>query len=648
MKPSVIIALLVGGVVGFAVGNMFRPSAPAATPVAAVAAPGAAPRGPQAAGDNAVFNVPVGNAPVRGPANALVTIVEFSDYQCPYCSRANATIQQLEKDYAGKIRVAMKQHPLDFHARAKPSALAALSAGEQGKYWEMHDKLFGNQQQIEDANLEQYARDLGLNVDKWKADQANPKFQTQIANDTALAMQLGATGTPAFFINGKKLTGAQPIDTFKRVIDAELAAAQQVLAAGTPADQVYAKIIANGATAPAPAAPQAAAAPQAPAVRKIDVPADAPARGGKAPKVTIVAWSDFQCPFCSRVVPTLKQVEDTYGENVRVVFRQQPLPFHNNAKLAAEASLAAHEQGKFWQMHDKMFANQQALDRPSLERYAQEIGLDVGKFKAGLDSGKFTKRVEEDSAAGMTVGANGTPTFFINGREFVGAQPFEAFKGVIDEEIKKADAAIARGVKPADVYAELQKEAGKAPPPSAPAAPEPARVVTDINVTGAPVLGPKNAPITIIAFSDFQCPFCSRVVPTLHELEKQYAGKIKVVFKNQPLPFHNNARPAAMAAMAANEQGKFWEMHDKLFANQQGLDRPSLDRYAQEIGLDVGKFKSALDSNKFDAYITADSNEGMRVGANGTPTFFINGRQLVGAQPVEAFKAIIDDELKKK
>jgi protein-disulfide isomerase len=100
--------------------------------------------------------------------------------------------------------------------------------------------------------------------------------------------------------------------------------------------------------------------------------------------------------------------------------------------------------------------------------------------------------------------------------------------------------------------------------------------------------------------------------------------------------------------MAANEQGKFWEMHDKLFANQQALDRPNLERYASELGLDMGKFKAALDSNKFDAFITADSNEGMRVGANGTPTFFINGRQVVGAQPIDAFKSVIDDELKKK
>jgi len=655
MKPSVIIALLVGGVVGFAVGSMFQKPSTDGGSAAVAAAPAAgapaAPRPGGPAGDPSVYKVPLDDAPIKGPNTALVTIVEFSDYQCPFCSRAHNTILELEKQYEGKVRVAMKQHPLDFHPRAKPAALAALAAGEQGKYWQMHDKIFANQQQLEDGTFEGYAKDLGLNVEKWKADQQSPKFQTQIAKDTALAMQIGATGTPAFFINGKKISGAQPIDNFKKVIDEELAKANELVKGGTPADQVYAKVIANGVSAPAPA-PQQPNQPSAPApaaIRKVDVPADAPFKGGKAgAKVTIVEWSDFQCPFCSRVVPTIKQIQDSYGDNVKIVFRQQPLPFHNNAKIAAEASLAAHEQNKFWEMHDKMFANAQALDRASLERYASEIGLDVGKFKTALDSGKYTKRVEEDSAAGMAVGANGTPTFFINGREFVGAQPFEAFKNIIDEEIKKADAMLSKGIKAQDLYAEFQKEAGKAPPPSAPGAPEPAKVVTDLKIDGSPVLGPKNAPVTIVAFSDFQCPFCSRVVPTLHDLEKQYEGKIKVVFKHQPLPFHNNAKIAAAASMAANEQGKFWDMHDKLFANQQALDRPNLERYASELGLDMGKFKAALDSNKFDAFITADSNEGMRVGANGTPTFFINGRQVVGAQPIDAFKSVIDDELKKK
>ncbi len=653
MKPSVIIALIVGGVVGFAVGSMFKSSSSGGNTVVAGAPsnPSAPSRpAPSGGGDEATFRVPLEESPQKGAASALVTIVEFSDYQCPFCSRAHNTVLQLEKDYGEKLRVVMKQNPLSFHNRAKPAALAALAAGEQGKYWEMHDKMFANQQALEDGNLEQYARDIGLNVDKWKADMQSAKLGAQIDKEQGLATSLGATGTPAFFINGKKLSGAQPIDNFKRIIDAELARAQEMVKGGTPADQVYARIIEKGVTAPPAPPPSAAppAAPPPPAVRKIDIPEDSPIRGAKAAKVTIVAWSDFQCPFCSRVVPTMKQIEDTYAKDVRIIFRHQPLPFHNNAKIAAEASMAAHEQGKFWPMHDKLFANQQALDRTSIERYAQDLGLDMGKFKAALDSNKFAKKVEADSAEGMQVGANGTPTFFINGREFVGAQPFEAFKGMIDEEIKKADQVLARGVKLENVYAELQKEAGKAPPPAPPGAPEPQKVVTDININGAPVLGPKNAPVTIIAFSDFQCPFCSRVVPTLHDLEKQYQGKIKVVFKHQPLPFHNNAKPAAMASMAAHEQGKFWEFHDKLFANQQALDRASLERYAEELKLDVGKFRAALDSNKFDKYITDDSNEGMRVGANGTPTFFINGRQVVGAQPIEAFKAVIDDELKKK
>ena len=125
MKPSVIIALIVGGVVGFAVGSMFqKPSTDGGSPSAVVAAP--TPGSPQArpaapAGDNAVYKVPLEDAPIRGPAGALVTIVEFSDYQCPFCSRAHNTIVELEKQYEGKIRVAMKQHPLDFHPNAKPA-----------------------------------------------------------------------------------------------------------------------------------------------------------------------------------------------------------------------------------------------------------------------------------------------------------------------------------------------------------------------------------------------------------------------------------------------------------------------------------------------------------------------------------------------
>ncbi len=408
---------------------------------------------------------------------------------------------------------------------------------------------------------------------------------------------------------------------------------------------------------PSPAKAQRAAAPAAaagapmklaPSTLKAELPADVPTLGSKDAKVTVVAFSDFQCPFCSRVVPTLKELEKTYGADLRVVFRHQPLPFHDKAKLAAEASMAANEQGKFWEFHDRLFANQQALDRASLEKTAQELGLDVPRFKAALDSGKFRARVEEDMAVGERAGANGTPTFFINGRKLVGAQPVDAFKTVVTEELARADKLLSAGTRREELYAKLLAEVPTPVEPAAPAAaPAPAERVDNLDIAKAPVKGARDAKVTVVIFSDFQCPFCSRAVPTLKALEEQYPGKLRFAFKHQPLPFHDKARLAAAASMAAAEQGKFWQYHDLLFAHQAELDRASLEKYAQEAGLNVATFKAALDANRYEAALTADVNEAQRAGVNGTPTFFINGRRLVGAQPVDAFKAIIDDELAK-
>lgn len=160
MKPNVIVALLVGLVLGFAGGRAINggttTSAAANKPTAAAAAPNA-PRPNARQVDPTVFKVPIEGSPTKGSADALVTLVEFSDYQCPFCSRADATVKQLQKDYGSKLRVVMKQNPLSFHPRAKPAALAAMAAGEQGKYWEYHEKLFANAKALEDADLEKYA-----------------------------------------------------------------------------------------------------------------------------------------------------------------------------------------------------------------------------------------------------------------------------------------------------------------------------------------------------------------------------------------------------------------------------------------------------------------------------------------------------------
>ena len=153
-----------------------------------------------------------------------------------------------------------------------------------------------------------------------------------------------------------------------------------------------------------------------------------PSFGPAVAKVTIVEWSDFQCPYCARLGAPGRADRKAYPKDVRFVFRNFPLPMHPDAALAARAGVAAQAQGKFWQMHDWMYAHQRELDRASLEKAAASLGMDVAKFKAALDSPATEARVAADMQAAQAVGVSATPTFFVNGREHVGGMPFESLK----------------------------------------------------------------------------------------------------------------------------------------------------------------------------------------------------------------------------
>jgi protein-disulfide isomerase len=599
------------------------------------------------------YKVPVGNAPVAGPSSAKVTIVEFSDYQCPFCSRVEPTIDKIKHTYGKDVRVAFKHSPLPFHPNAAPAARAAMAAQEQGldKFWAFHEKLFQNQDKLDDQHFEQFAQEVGLNVPKFKNDlgQNKAKYDAQIDADKAEAAKFGANGTPHFFINGRKLAGAQPFENFQKIIDEELATAERVLKSGVRPEQLYATLIQNGKDkggTDAPARPTFQL-PDPKVVFKVPV-GEAQVKGPRAAKVTIIEYSDFQCPYCSRVVPTIQKLTENFSNDVRIAFKHNPLPFHDKAHLAAEAAMAAAEQGKFWEMHDKLFANQQALDRPNLEKYAQELGLNMDQFKSALDSGKFKAKVDEDAAEAAKFGARGTPSFFVNGKPVRGAQPYENFEKIVKNEIDLATAKLNTGVALDDLYAALTKDGqdkAAEPPRPTPAAEPQDNVVYKALLEDAPVKGPKDSKVTIVMWSDFQCPFCSRVEPTIDQIMKAYPKDVRVAFKQLPLPFHDKAHLAAEASLAAKEQGKFWEMHDKLFANQQDLGRDGLERRAQEIGLNMKKFREALDTGKFKAKVDAEQAEGNKIGANGTPAFFINGKSLSGAQPFESFKAKIDAAL---
>lgn len=170
---------------------------------------------------------------------------------------------------------------------------------------------------------------------------------------------------------------------------------------------------------------------------RTQVEAKGPARGPNDAKVTIVEFSDFECPYCSRAEESVNQVMEKYAGKVRIVFRHFPLSFHPNAPKAAEASACADEQGKFWEMHKQLFANQKGLTVPELKQHAAAIGLDQAKFDACLDGGGKKGLVDADTKAGSEAGVNGTPAFFINGKLLSGAQPFSEFEKVIEAELKK-------------------------------------------------------------------------------------------------------------------------------------------------------------------------------------------------------------------
>lgn len=164
----------------------------------------------------------------------------------------------------------------------------------------------------------------------------------------------------------------------------------------------------------------------------------APSTGPANARVTIVEFSDFQCPYCRVAAKNIVEILKLFPNDVRLVFKQFPLDTHSQAELAAQASLAAHAQGKFWLLHDKMFANSKAINRENILAWSRELGLDVNRLSADLASGKYRRQVEQEISEGHAAGVSGTPTFFINGRQFRAQIEADLLKPIIEEELKKA------------------------------------------------------------------------------------------------------------------------------------------------------------------------------------------------------------------
>ncbi len=271
------------------------------------------------------------------------------------------------------------------------------------------------------------------------------------------------------------------------------------------------------------------------------------------------------------------------------------------------------------------------MKRQTLETMADEYLIDQAASKAGLSTDAYLKKQVDDKAGKVT---EADAKKFFDDHKLQSRYKFPEVKdriiALLDrqrvQERRRALMDELRAATPVKILIETPRVA--------------------VNSAGHPSLGPDNAPVTIVEFGDFQCPFCARAEASLKEVRAKYGDKIRLVYFDFPLPIHNHAMDAAKAARCANEQGKFWPFHDALFADQSKLAPADLKATAKRLGLDTAKFGECFDKGKYEAAVHDDEKYGQQLGVDGTPTFYLDGRQLTGAQPTEEFSEIIDDELK--
>lgn len=368
-----------------------------------------------------VWHVPVGTSPVLGSNDAAVTIVEFGDFECPFCRNAEPTLEKLREHYGDKLRMVWKNHPLPFHTHANASALFAIEARkEKGDkiFWATHGRLM-HSATLFDSDIETIATDLGIS----KSRTRDKQWQKDVDADVSLAEDVDANGTPTFFINGRRLQGAQPYEKFSSIIDEEITKAR---ASGLSGAAYYDSIIRDGKLKPLE-------------TRSVADPAvDSPFRGNVNARVVIQEFSDFQCPSCALAEPTIDELLRSYGDKVKLVWRDLPLASHPDAQFAAEAAREARRQkgnAGFWAMQKKLYANQGKLKREDLRVYAKEIGLDLAKYDAAMTFRDHRLAVDRDARVAEVAGINAAPGFVINGYFISGAQPASKFRKAIDRAL---------------------------------------------------------------------------------------------------------------------------------------------------------------------------------------------------------------------
>lgn len=418
---------------------------------------------------DAVYKVPLDGAPSVGAEHGLVTIVGFLDVGCGYCGKGHEVMRKLLAKHGDKLRIVFRDFPLGSPSSISfKAAEAAYSVYEQkGKkaYWDFQEKVFTSDK-MDEERLIVLAKEAGAEAEHVKKDLKNRVHKEKVKKNIEIGRRFGVEGTPTFFVNGQKIPGFIPLEGFEKIYQAALSQGEALLEKGTARKNVYSKLTEDGETK----VKYLEKGEKAGGPKKLDpeatfkVPIDPayPHKGTSDALVTIVVFSDFQCPHSRRLSSSLDMMVKKYPKEVRLVFRNLPLPMHPRAYDAAEASLAVFRLkgvDAFWLFHNKLFQNQDDFSPAALEKLVKEVGVDVEAYRKARVEHTYRPQVRSDLAFAQKLGIEVSPQMFINGKALAGAVSLQKLTDAVERELKNARELVKSGVAQAKVYDKIMESA---------------------------------------------------------------------------------------------------------------------------------------------------------------------------------------------
>ncbi|MFO0616476.1 MAG: thioredoxin domain-containing protein [Polyangiaceae bacterium] len=596
---------------------------------------------------DAEASVPVdSNDPIWGSRFALVTVVVFSDFECPHCREFEHTLDEVKRTFDPRdLRVVWKHSPLGRHANARAAAIAGNTVfrlGGSRAFFRWAERAFDHQGSLTVDDFADWASEVGVDEARFRAAFASNEFAAKVDEDLELGARLGLAGAPMSLVNGLTVRGAASFEKMRRIIDDEMEAARE-LRATVPQDAIYVEATRKNRPplepAPAPAPPTPPGPSLDKTVYRVPLSSDDVFRGPDQAPVTLIEIGDFSAATRGAYA-TVESVLAKYEGRVRFAFRPRVLPSDRDGFRAANILLdsrRASGDAGYWAAFKRLF--EPALP-PDESVVLGDLHLDAKALETALKSNTYGPVLARFASATADLELPGVPAFFVNGRRFTGPPSEAELSALVDEELAHAEALTQAGTAPADVYGSIVAAATDLPAPEKRIIAAPAK---------APSRGDARAPVVVQVFGDLESPYSKRARGSILDLERMYGATIRVVWRHRPLPVDKNAILAAEAALEAYAQkgdAGFWAYVDAVFdAQGRGADvlsRPSLVALAKKLDFDAKAFDAALGSHVHRADVEADARASDEASVGGVPAFSINGYFLAGNVPLARLVRAVD------